>query len=176
MYELDKNLIPIFSSNEIHTRVKELGSEISEKYRHTNPLIIGVLNGSFIFLADLIRSISIDCDLDFIKVKSYKKTKSSGKVQLVMENSLPIKGKDVILVEDIIDTGLTINFIRKKLLKSSPKSFSIASFLSKKGTHNLDFPIDFIGFEIPHKFVVGYGLDFEGKMRNLNGLYYMKND
>ena len=144
MNGIDKNLIPLYSPSEIQTRVNELGSEISERFMHTNPLIIGVLNGSFVFLADLIRSISIDCDLDFIKVQSYEKTKSSGKVNFILENSKSIEGKDVILVEDIIDTGLTIKFIRHKLLKSSPKSFTIASFLLKRETHKLDFPIDFV--------------------------------
>ena len=175
MSSLDKNLELLLSANEIESRVKGLGFEISERFKHTSPLLIGVLNGSFIFLADLIRSISIDCELDFIKVNSYENNKSSGDVNLVLDNSQSVNGKDVILVEDIIDTGLTINFIRNKLMQDSPKSLTIASFLLKKGTNNLDFPIDFIGFEIPHKFVVGYGLDFEGKLRNLDGLYHMKN-
>ena len=150
-----------------------MGKKISAQYSNSNPIFIGVLNGSFIFMADLLRSVTIDCEVDFIKIRSYSGQKSSGTIKLLNDISSDIKGRDVIIVEDIIDTGLSIKFLYEKIIGGYPRSVAVATFLNKPRKEKLDFPIDFIGFEIPHKFVVGYGLDFNQKMRHLDELYYI---
>ena len=173
MKDFSGNLKRLFSSEEIKDCVEDLGKRISNQYAKSNPIFIGVLNGSFIFMADLMRSVTIDCEVDFIKVRSYSGKKSSGTIKLLKDISCDIKGRDVIIVEDIIDTGLSIKFLYERMLGASPKSIAIATFLHKPNKAKLDFPIDYIGFEIPNKFVVGYGLDFNQKMRHLDGLYYI---
>ena len=173
MKELTGNLKRLFSPQEIKDRVESMGKKISNQYSNSNPVFIGVLNGSFIFMADLLRTVSVDCEVDFIKVRSYSGKKSSGTIKLLKDISCDIKNRDVIIVEDIIDTGLSIKFLYERISGAYPKSIAVASFLHKPGKAKLDFPIDFIGFEIPHKFVVGYGLDFNQKMRHLDGLYYI---
>jgi len=176
MKDITKNLIQMYSSRQIRNRVLELGKDISEKYTNRNPIFIGVLNGSFIFLADLLRSTNIDCEIDFVKMRSYSGKKSSGTIQLLKDISSDIKDRDVVIVEDIIDTGLTIKFLRDRIIGASPESIAIATLLYKPGIGNFDFPIDFIGFEIPHEYVVGYGLDYNQKLRHLDGIYYIPND
>ena len=176
MKDLTGNLKKLLSQKEIKDCVEVMGEKISAQYSNSNPIFIGVLNGSFIFMADLLRSVTIDCEVDFIKVRSYSGKKSSGKIKLLKDISCDIKGRDVIIVEDIIDTGLSIKFLYERIMGASPKSVAVATLLHKPGKAKLDFPIDFIGFEIPHKFVVGYGLDFNQKMRHLDGLYYIPDD
>lgn len=166
-----KNKKLLFSANQINDRVCEMGRDISEIYFERDPIFIGVLNGSFIFMADLLRSLTIDCEMDFIKLKSYIGKESTGSVELIKDISADIKDRNIILVEDIIDTGNTIKFLRKKLYDSSPKSLSIATLLFKPNVVKLDFNIDFIGFEISPEFVVGYGLDFNQKFRHLDSIY-----
>ena len=173
MIKLTKDLVRLYSAKDIRKRISDMGKEISDRYRDKNPIFIGVLNGSFIFLADLIREINLDCEIDFIKVRSYNGKKSSGSIQLLQDISLEVKNRDVILVEDIIDTGLTIKYLRERLNGDKPKSIAIATLLQKPRIEKIDFPIDFIGFDIPHEFVVGYGLDYNQKMRHLNGIYYV---
>ena len=173
MKDLTDNLKKLYSQKEIKDCVESMGKKISAQYSNSNPIFIGVLNGSFIFMADLLRSVSIDCEVDFIKVRSYSGRKSSGTIKLLKDVSCDIKGRDVIIVEDIIDTGLSIKFLYKRIMEANPNSVAVATFLHKPRKPKLDFPIDFIGFEIPHKFVVGYGLDFNQKMRHLDELYYI---
>ena len=173
MKDLTSNLKKLLSQKEIKDRVEAMGKKISVQYSNSNPIFIGVLNGSFIFMADLLRSVTIDCEVDFIKVRSYSGKKSTGTIKLLKDISSDIKGRDVIIVEDIIDTGLSIKFLYERIMGAYPKSVAIATFLNKSRKAKLDFPIDFIGFEIPHKFVVGYGLDFNQKMRHLDELYYI---
>ena len=173
MRDLTGNLKKLLSQKEIKDCVMSMGEEISERYSNSNPIFIGVLKGSFIFMADLLRSVAIDCEVDFIKVRSYSGKKSSGRIKLLNNISCDIKGRDVIIVEDIIDTGLSIKFLYKRIMGAHPKSVAVATLLHKHGKAKLDFSIDFIGFEIPHKFVVGYGLDFNQKMRHLDELYYI---
>ena len=175
MKRLSGNILPLYTSTDIKKRVKELGEEISKKYKNRNPVIIGVLNGSFIFLADLVRQIKLDCRIDFIQVSSYSGEKSLGKVKFLKDISINIKNKDIIIIEDIIDTGKTLKFIFEHIKTKSPKSLSIATLLYKPKIKKNIYPIDFIGFEIPNKFVVGYGLDYNQKMRHLDGIYYLKN-
>ena len=173
MKDLSGHLEKLLSQKEIKDCVEAMGEKISAQYSNSNPIFIGVLNGSFIFMADLLRSVTIDCEVDFIKVRSYSGKKSSGKIKLLKDISCDIKGRDVIIVEDIIDTGLSIKFLYERIIGAHPKSVAVATLLHKPGKVKLDFSIDFIGFEIPHKFVVGYGLDFNQKMRHLDEIYYI---
>lgn len=176
MSDKKKNLVKLFSSTQISERVAELASKISDEYSNKNPVFVGVLNGSFIFLADLLRSITIDCEIDFIHATSYKGKKSSGNVTLNKGFSLDIRNRDIILIEDIIDTGLTIDYVRKLALDMLPKSLAIGTLLLKKDANDLDLSVKYIGFEIPQLFVVGYGLDYDQKMRNLDSIYTLEND
>ena len=176
MKNIYNNLDKLYSATEINNRVKELGSEISRKFEKKDPIFIGVLNGSFIFMADLLRSLSIECEMDFIKVRSYSRKRSTGTIQLLKDISADVKDRNIILVEDIVDTGLTIKFLRERLFGSSPKSISIVTLLYKPSVAKFDFDIDYIGFEIPQEYVVGYGLDYEQKMRHLDSIYKIKND
>jgi hypoxanthine phosphoribosyltransferase len=160
--------------SEIKKRIKELATRINNDYKDKIPIFIGVLNGSFIFLSDLIREIKINCEIDFFKLSSYGDTKiSSGEVKLLKEINCEIKGRDIIIVEDIIDSGLSMTYIRDLIMRQKPSSFRVAALLYKKDVSKLKFKIDYIGFEIENKFVVGYGLDFAQKYRNLNGIYVL---
>jgi hypoxanthine phosphoribosyltransferase len=160
--------------SDIKKRIKELANQINRDYKNKIPIFIGVLNGSFIFLSDLIREIKINCEIDFFKLSSYGDSKiSSGDVKLLKEINCDVKGRDIIIVEDIIDSGLSMTYIRNLIMKQKPSSFRVAAMLYKKDVSKLKFKIDYIGFEIENKFVVGYGLDFAQKYRNLNGIYVL---
>ena len=150
--------------------------ELARLFKNDNPLLIGILNGSFIFLADLIRELDFDCEVDFIKVKSYYGKKSACKISLLNDLSVPIKDRNIIIIEDIIDTGLTIDWIYNHIKKEKPKNIAIVTLLSKKSNYSLNFNIDIIGFEITSEFVVGYGLDFDHKYRNLEDIYKIKKE
>ena len=176
MSDKQEKLVKLFSSSQIRERVMVLACKISEEYIDRNPILVGVLNGSFIFLADLVRSITIECEIDFIHATSYTGKKSSGIVTLNKGFSLDIRNRDIILIEDIIDTGLTIDYARKLALNMFPKSIEIGTLLLKKDKDDLDFPVRYIGFEIPQLFVVGYGLDYDQKMRNLDSINTLEND
>ena len=169
------NLVPIYTQEQIRDRVKELGVELSNKFQDEIPIFIGVLNGSFIFLADLLRELTIDCEMDFIKLSSYEKIHSTGTVHLLKDISANITGRHVIIVEDIIDSGLTISFLKNRLEGAIPKSVTIVSLLFKPEVAKLDFSIDFVGFEIPSNYVVGYGLDMNQKLRHLPEIYQLEN-
>jgi len=161
----------LFSKDDIKKRVSEIGQAVSNEFKGKDPIFIGVLNGSFMFMADLLRSLNIDCEMDFIKIRSYVGKSSSGTIQLIKDISADVTNRNVILVEDIIDSGHTIHFLRDRLTGASPKSISIITFLIKPDIANLDFSVDFIGFEIPPDFVVGYGLDYNQKLRHLDAIY-----
>jgi hypoxanthine phosphoribosyltransferase len=152
--------------------VRQLGGEISKAYRGRVPIFIGVLNGSFIFLADLIRHVTIDCEIDFLKLSSYGDSKiSSGNVKMLKELNCQIEGRDIIIVEDIVDSGLSVDFMVKLVKQQNPRSFKIISLLYKKDSLKVDVPIHYIGFTIPNYFVIGYGLDYAQKERNLRAIY-----
>ena len=168
------NLTPMISKDKIQSRLKEIADAFSEEYKDEVPIFIGVLNGSFIVMADLLRYMSIDCEMDFIKVSSYAKTESTGTVRLLKDISADITNRHVIIVEDIIDSGLTISFLKERLEGASPKSLSFVTLLIKPDITSLDFPIDHIGFEIPPEFVVGYGLDYDQKLRHLPEIYRLE--
>ncbi len=174
MKEESYQLVPFLSEETIRARVQEIAQELSEKFRDKTPIMIGILNGSFIFAADLIRAMKIDCEVDFIKLSSYSGLRSTGTVRLLKDISAEITDRHVIIVEDIIDSGLTIKFIRDRMLEASPASVTIVSLLVKWDMADVDFPINWVGFEIPPEFVVGYGLDYEQKFRNLKGIFRLE--
>ena len=170
----NKNLIKIIDENAIQDRVKEIATELSNSFVKKNPIFIGVLNGSFIFVSDLVRNLSIDCEIDFIKVSSYKGQNSMGTVKLLKDISADITNRHVVIVEDIIDSGLTIEFLVKRLNGASPKSISIVTLLLKPDIAKLSIPIDIIGFEIAPDYVVGYGLDYDQNFRHLPEVYRLE--
>jgi hypoxanthine phosphoribosyltransferase len=170
----NKNLIKIIDENAIQDRVKEIATELSNSFVKKNPIFIGVLNGSFIFVSDLVRNLSIDCEIDFIKVSSYKGQNSMGTVKLLKDISADITNRHVVIIEDIIDSGLTIEFLVKRLNGASPKSISIVTLLLKPDIAKLSIPIDIIGFEIAPDYVVGYGLDYDQNFRQLPEVYRLE--
>jgi hypoxanthine phosphoribosyltransferase len=162
------NLETLISKERLKKRVKELAREISRDYKDRNLILVAILKGSFVFLADLIREMKISHQLDFISVASYgTRRKTSGVVRLLKDLSTNIEGKDVIIVEDIIDSGLTLNYIRNNLLTRNPKSLEVVALLNKKKNRKVKIPLKYVGFSIPDKFVVGYGLDYDEQYRNL---------
>ena len=162
----------IISPDIVQHRVNEIGREISEMYKGKVPIIIGVLNGAFIFMADLIRNLRIQFEVDFIKIDSYgDNTMSSGTVRLLKDISADITGRDVIVVEDIVDTGLSLNFLKHRMEEASPKSLSFVTFLYKPDVASQDLSIDWVGFKIDDHYVVGYGLDLKQIYRGLPGIY-----
>jgi len=175
-----KSLLPhshreIISAEEIQKRIKELGKQISLDYQGKCPIIIGVLNGAFIFMSDLIREITIDCEVDFIKISSYgNKKQSSGNIKLTKDIDCDVRGRHVIVVEDIVDSGRSIQYLENMFEGHEPQSITFVSLLVKKGGAIVSFHIDYVGFEISNEFVVGYGLDFAQKMRNLPSIYVIE--
>jgi hypoxanthine phosphoribosyltransferase len=162
----------LISQNEIETRVRELGEQITHDYQGKHPILIGVLNGSFIFIADLVRSIELDLEVDFIKIASYGDEKvSSGEVELLKDINADIFNRHVLVVEDIVDTGLSIHFLQQRFSRMDPLSLKFVSLLYKKEKANCY--IDYIGFEISDEFVIGYGLDHKQILRNLPAIYIM---
>jgi len=160
------------SEEQIQRRVKELAARINNDYRGKTPIFIGILNGSFIFFSDLVREITVDCEVDFFKLSSYGDAKiSSGQVKLLKDLNCQVTGREIIVVEDIVDSGLSIDFIKKLITRENPHSLRIVTLLLKKTVAKIDFPIDYVGFEIPPEFVIGYGLDYAQKVRNLRAIY-----
>ncbi len=158
----------LVTEEELKAKVAELGQAISADYRGKNPLLIAILKGAVVFLTDLMRHITIPHEIDFIAVSSYgAATESSGIVRLVMDLETNIEGRHVLLVEDIVDTGLTLNYIIENLKTRRPASIKTCVLLNKAERRQVDVPLDYVGFDIPNKFVVGYGLDYGEKYRNL---------
>ena len=151
--------------------MSEISLQISENFHDTNPVIICILNGAFIFTADIIRELDIDCEVDFIKISSYEGMNSTGSIKMSKDISTDIKNRRVIIVEDIIDSGLSINFLYEHIIKYEPEDITIVSLLAKTDNYKLNFNIDIIGFEISSEFVVGYGLDFNQRFRNLKSIF-----
>ena len=169
-----KNFTPLLFKDEIDNRISELAKEIVKEYDGKNPIFVGILNGSFIFAADLFKKVNIDAEITFIKLLSYKGTSSSGHVvrSLGLEESL--HNRHVIIIEDIIDTGTTLHSFLPEIWEHQPASVKIATFLSKPSALKFDVKANYVGFEIEDKFVVGYGLDYDGLGRNFNNLYVIK--
>ena len=167
-----KQLEEIISPDLVQKRVSEIGQEISLKYKEKVPIIIGVLNGAFLFMADLVRNLNIQFEVDFIKIDSYgDNTMSSGTVRLLKDISADITGRDVIIVEDIVDTGLSLKFLKHRMEEASPKSLRFVTCLYKPKVASQDLSIDWVGFNIDDYYVVGYGLDLKQIYRGLPGIY-----
>ncbi|MGF1669806.1 MAG: hypoxanthine phosphoribosyltransferase [Balneolaceae bacterium] len=163
------------TNDEIEQRIKQLGNQISNEYRGKKPIFIGVLNGAYIFLADLMRYVTIPCEVDFLKLSSYGDEKvSSGQVHDLKEIDADIENRHVILVEDIVDTGLSMRYLVDKLKKNKPSSLSVVTLLHKQETTKYEVQIDYTGFKIPNLFVLGYGLDYAQEGRNLAQIYILE--
>jgi hypoxanthine phosphoribosyltransferase len=165
---VERVLIP---AEDLDARVRELGRQIRDAYAGRTPMLVGVLKGAVVFLADLMRAIEAPCECDFIAVSSYgASTRSSGIVRLTKDLSMSIEGRDVLIVEDIVDTGRTLAYLLRNLETRQPRSLRVCALLDKAARREVPVPLDYVGFTIPDEFVVGYGLDYAGLYRNLRYL------
>jgi hypoxanthine phosphoribosyltransferase len=167
----DKQFEPYLTANEINARIKILAKQLDKDYAGKKPLFIAILNGSFIFAADLFKELTMDAEICFIKLASYKGTKSSGQVITAIGLDTDLFGRDVVIVEDIVDTGKTLSEFLPQLHHQQPASMKIVALLHKPEATVFPIPIDYLGFSIPNKFVVGYGLDYDGLGRNIREIY-----
>jgi len=167
----DKTFDIYLSEAEIQQRVKEIAETINKEYQGKRPLIIAILNGSFMFAADLFKHLTIDTEISFIKLASYKGMKSTGNVVTSIGLDAELYGKDVIIIEDIVDTGKTLYNFLPKLKDHHPASLKIAALLHKPEATKFPLTLDYVGFSIQDKFVIGYGLDYDGRGRNLKEIY-----
>jgi hypoxanthine phosphoribosyltransferase len=159
----------VVEAKALQRRVVELGAQISRDYAGRDLFMMGVLKGAVFFVADLMRSIEVPCEVDFMAVSSYgSMTDSSGVVRIQKDLDSSIEGKDVLIVEDIVDSGLTLNYLLRNLAARSPRSLEVCALLVKPGRRKIELPIRYVGFEIPNRFVVGYGLDLDQRYRNLS--------
>ena len=170
----DKHFEPYISANKIAIRVAELAAQISTDYEGKKPLFIAVLNGSFMFAADLFRLLNIEAEISFIKLASYKGTSSTGNVVTAIGMEERIAGRHIVIIEDIIDTGKTLHSFLPEIQQRQAASVKIATFLSKPEALTHKVTADYVGFEIPNRFVLGYGLDYDGLGRNIPELYQLK--
>lgn len=158
---------PLFTVEQIHNRVREIADEISSDYEGKDILVVGILRGAFMFMSDLVRAIKVPVVIDFIIASSYVKTDSTGEIKIHYDIREDIADKDILLIEDIVDSGVTLNHLRERILARRPKSLRICALLDKKERRLVDVPLDYVGFSIPDEFVVGYGLDYDNNFRNL---------
>ena len=166
----------LFTEAELKQRVDELGAELSRDYGDKNPVFVGILRGCFVFMADLVRRFDAPCTLDFMAVSSYKGTHSTGTVQINKDLTRDIHGRHVIIVEDILDTGVTLSYLKKYLMSREPASLALCAMFDKPDRRVADVQADYCGFTIPNEFVVGYGLDYEDQYRNLPDLGILKKE
>ncbi len=165
----------LLTEKEIRKAVRRLSSEIRRDYKNKEPLLIGILKGSFVFMADLIRELGLPVAVDFVKLSSYGAgTESSGEIEVVQGLSTAVRGREVLVVEDIIDTGLTVKFLLDYLKKEEPASLRLCCLLDKLERREVPVPIDYLGFTIPNKFIVGYGIDWNEKFRHLVDVCYIE--
>ena len=158
----------LLDEDAIQNRIRELGREISSDYSGRELLLVGVLKGAVFFMADLMRTITVPCEIDFMAISSYgAATDSSGVVRILKDLDINIEGRDVLIVEDIIDSGLTLSYLMRNLEAREPASLEICALLTKPDRREIDVPVRYVGFEIPNEFVIGYGLDFAERYRNL---------
>lgn len=158
----------LLSAEEIQEKVKELGSQISKDYEGKNLMLISILKGSIVFMSDLMRAITIHCKIDFMAVSSYgSSTKTSGVVRILKDLDIPLENYDVLIVEDILDSGMTLDYITKILNERHPNSIKICTLLDKPARRKIDIKADYVGFLVPDEFVVGYGLDYDERYRNV---------
>lgn len=170
----DKEFVPYISAEALQQRIKVLGEEISRDFEGETPVLLGILNGSFMFASDLVKSINTPMEITFLKIASYEGQASTGKIKSLLGLDKPLEGRSVIIVEDIVDTGLSMTHILEELSSHSPKRISIAALLVKPDALQYPIAVDYVGFEIPNKFVVGYGLDYDGLGRNIPEIYQLK--
>jgi hypoxanthine phosphoribosyltransferase len=165
----------LISHNEIAEAVNRLACEIERDYQGKQPLLISVLKGSFVFMADLIRQLDLPLELDFVRLASYGSAReSSGRVRIIQAVKTPVKGRDVLVIEDIVDTGITISFLLDYLRKKKPASLKLCALTDKPSRRRVSVPVDYLGFTVPNKFIVGYGLDCDEKFRNLPDIYTLE--
>lgn len=169
----DLSFKPYISEQELQQLIKNVAQKINHEYKGKSPLFLGVLNGSFMFMGDLMKSIDLECSVSFVKLASYEGTESKGTVNQLIGLNESLDGKDVIIVEDIVDTGNTLEKLYQIIEEKNPKSLKIATLLYKPEAYKKDFNIDFVAKEIPNNFVVGYGLDYDGYGRNLSSIYVL---
>ena len=167
----DKKFVPFITSDELDKINTELADKINTVYQGKKPIILGVLNGSFMFISDLMKKLNMECELSFIKLSSYQGTQSQGDVQEVIGLNTSLKGRDVLVLEDIIDTGNTLNKILAILREHDTSSLAIGTLLLKPAVFKNRYAVDFVGIEIPDKFVIGYGLDYDQLGRNLDQIF-----
>ena len=169
----DKTFKPYISAEELQTSISNVANEINTHYSGKSPIFIGVLNGSFMFMSDLLKEINLQCTVSFVKLASYEGTSTTGKVNELIGLNEDLEGQDIILVEDIVDTGNTLVKLYEILQNKKVNSIKIASLLFKPEAYHKPYPIDYIGKEIPNAFVLGYGLDYDGYGRNLSSIYVL---
>ena len=166
--------VPYLTAESIQQRIAELAKSMNSDLEGQTPIFICVLNGAFMFFADLVRQITIDCEVDFLKLSSYGEKKiSSGNVELVKDLNCEVDGRNIVLVEDIVDTGYSVEFMKKWIQRKNPASLKIVTLLHKPESTKVPHVLDYVGFEIPKKFVVGFGLDYAQKARNLPAIYIL---
>ena len=170
----DKTFIPYITSDKIAESVSVMAKKINNQLTEDVPLFLVVLNGSFMFAADLLKEVTIPCEICFIKLASYHGTNSTGTVTELIGLTEEVKGRTVIIVEDIVDTGITLEKLVSILTKKEAKQIKVASFLLKPDSYKKDIPVDYVGIEIPNDFVVGYGLDYDGLGRNMKDVYVLE--
>jgi len=169
------NLEPLFSAEAIQARIAELGAEIARDYTGRNPLLVGVLKGACIFISDLLRATDLQLGIEFIAISSYgSSTRTSGEVRLVKDLDVAVEGRDILVIEDIVDTGLTLSYLLSNLRARGARSVKLVALLDKYERREREVPIDYLGFKIPDAFVVGYGLDFAERYRNLPYIAVLK--
>ena len=171
---LDKEFIISLPSEKIQARISELASQLCTDYAGKSPVFLGILNGCFMFASDLFKRITIDAQITFLKLASYQGTTSTGNVKQLIGLNQEIKDQHIVILEDIVDTGETLDAIMRQLSGYQPASIKIVSLLLKPDSYKKEIPIDYVGFEIPNEFIVGYGLDYDGFGRNTEDIYTLK--
>ena len=174
MENLREKIKVLYSMEEVQKRIKELGEQISKDYEGKEIVRVSVLKGAIFYTVDLVKNIKPDVVIDFMKVSSYEGTESTGVITIKQDLGIDIEGKDVLVVEDIIDTGRTLRVLKEELLKRKPASLKITTLLDKKERREVDLVADYVGYEIPNKFVVGYGFDIDDKYRNIPYIGYIE--
>jgi hypoxanthine phosphoribosyltransferase len=166
----------LLSEQQVQEKVAELAAILREEYRDKYPLIIGILKGSFVFMADLIRMMGIPVEIEFVNLSSYGRgtTESTGKVKVVQGLKTPVKGRHVLVIEDIVDTGLTIRYLLDRLHKKKPASLKLCALLDKPSRRKIDVPIDYLGFTVPNVFIIGYGIDWDERFRYLRDVRFVE--
>jgi hypoxanthine phosphoribosyltransferase len=172
----DLSMKPLFTEDRIAAEVRRLGEEISRDYRGREILLVGVLKGSFLFFADLVRAVTTPVIIDFVRLASYgSETRSSGIVEMRKDLEVPVKGRDVLIVEDIVDSGYTLESLYHRLLQREPASLKVCTLIDKRGRREVAIEADYVGMTVNDGFIVGYGLDYDERYRNLPDIYLVEN-